>query len=168
MEYSLLKQIVPNRFYYPSLSSAHPTHYPSFDCVNPGIGNVSSPFSYFVPSHFYSNPNVKQKAIPNNQSNEAIIEQDGKGDETNIEALPSASDQDKKLDTEEEEILNELNQKKRKNLDPAIYKSFLHPKKIKTETLKLEAVGKKVRPTNTTEKLEKSVGKKVVHKFKFE
>ena len=67
-----------------------------------------------------------------------------KGDETNIEAVASTSDEGKKF-TEEEEILNELNQKKRKNLDPAIYKSFLHPKKIKTETSKIENLMKKIK-----------------------
>ena len=175
MEYSLLKQIVPNRFYYPINFSAHPTHYPSFDCINPGVGNISSPFTYFVPSHFFSNPNLKTKNVPIDlMKEESLLQQEGKGDETKVDSNLVVVPDSKKLDssTEEEEILNKLNENKRKNLDPAIYDSFLHPKKIKTETLKLQSTAPKLKSLNT-EKIEKGAAvntsnKKVMHKFKFE
>ena len=81
MEFSLLKQIVPNRFYLPSSFSTHPSHQPGFDCINPGIGNVVQPFSFFVPTFFQSNPNLKSKRIPDEAPVTPHIELEGKGNE---------------------------------------------------------------------------------------
>lgn len=176
MEYSLLKQIVPNRSYFPIGISTHPTHFPGFDCINPGIGNVASPFSYFVPTHFTTNPNLQVKNR-DTQNIETPESQEGKGKELiakesqvteNAETEVGNSASSSK-DEESEKILNELNARKKKLLDSAIYESFLHPKRIKTEILHLKNVQKakelKVPKIKVTEKTPLS---NVKHKFKFE
>lgn len=140
MEYSLLKLIVPNKSYYPISATAHASHFPSFDCVNPGIGNVASPYSYFVSSHFFSNPNLKTKFFSNDTKLDNEQEGGGKDVQKDKELNPEASSSilQKNTEDETEEILNELNAKKKKLLDQSIYESFLHPKKIKTEVLVLK------------------------------
>ena len=174
MEYSLLKQIVPNRSYFPLGISTHPTHFPGFDCINPGIGNVASPFSYFVPSHFKTNPNLQIKQQP---AQEVIIpfEQEGKGPEPDL----TESDKSEEIESTSEDsqkILNQLNARKKKLLDEAIYESFLHPKKIKTETLHLKASPQKPILTKANQvkdkplplKLPNTKSQNLKHKFKFE
>ena len=178
MEFSLLKQIVPNRFYFPTGISTNPTHYPGFDCINPGIGNVAQPFSYFVPTFSNSNANVKTKIIPTEVAqNDATFEQDGKGNDEiskDVSSQESVSSQENNLEKEsdsEKKILDELNAKKRKLLDSAIYESFVHPKKIKTETLqlnppKIQKHNLQESTLNQTKKILSS--KPIKHKFKFE
>ena len=170
MEYSLLKQIVPNRSYFPLGIATHPTHYPGFDCINPGIGNVASPYSYFVPSHFITNPNLQVKQKPQLEHELIDTEQAGKGTETSQNVETESEIEGGAEDTEK--ILSELNAKQKKLLDKAIYESFLHPKRIKTETVQLKPSVQKLK-VNTkgqgnTEKISKSNVKEVKHKFKFE
>ena len=73
------------------------------------------------------------------------------------------------LETQEtdQNVINELNSKKRKLLDPTIYESFTHPKKIKTESLilsipKTPKINKEVISTS------KKQSNALKHKFKFE
>ena len=178
MEYSLLKQIVPNRSYFPLGISTHPTHFPGFDCVNPGIGNVTSPYSYFVPSHFQANPNLHVKQQPKQLIEP--VEQEGKGSESpelskndKISEIPEIESDNGSEETEK--ILNLLNARKKKLLDTAIYESFLHPKKIKTETLHLKASAQKTKVSKVSKaeqeknmKLNNSQASSLKHKFKFE
>lgn len=182
MEYSLLKQIVPNKAYFPIGATSHPSHFPGFDCVNPGIGNVASPFTYFVPSHSFSNPNIKVKKFL--REKDIVHEQEGRGDDTtkdeDQEPLSTTSILPQSTDEETEEILNKLNARKKKLLDQAIYESFLHPKKIKTEVLKLTHNNPKAKSKTKVEGVEHSKDKKISeihkehkeklikHKFKFE
>ena len=75
-------------------------------------------------------------------------------------------------ENDEEKILNELNAHKKRHLDSAIYESFLHPKKIKTETLVLNqklAPKKEVAKKDTKSDSSKIISnEKIKHKFKFE
>ena len=180
MEYSLLKQIVPNRFYLPAGFSTHPTHYPGFDCINPGFGNVAQPYSFFVPSFFQPNPYLKTKQIPTDpkKDNEEKIEFEGKGSENTQSDVVNNSKSLEKTETEEN-VLDDLNSKKRKLLDTAIYESFTHPKKIKTESLLLTSQKNKKydaikdnKPSNVSQTSKQSKRqeqvKSVKHKFKFE
>ena len=179
MEFSLLKQIVPNRFYFPSGISTHPTHYPGFDCINPGIGNVAQPYTFFVPTYFQSNTHTKIKNVPIEvQKSDDLIEQDGKGSEESTEnsanhpnPVEEISKKIQETDNNDKNVLDELNQRKRKLLDAAIYESFVHPKKIKTETLqlhppKIQKHNLQESTLNQTKKILSS--KPIKHKFKFE
>ena len=176
MEYSLLKQIVPNRFYLPSGIVTHPTHYPGFDCVNPGIANVAQPYSFFVPSFFQQNANLKIKQIPA----EPVIEKnelEGKGNvETDESQSRPEEKSSEKIAVRVENVLDELNEKKRKLLDSAIYESFTHPKKIKTESLslisrknqKVDAIKEAKLSSNSLKTNKVLTSKQMKHKFKFE
>ena len=188
MDYMLLKQIVPNRFYLPPTFSAHPTNYPGFDCVNPGIGNIASPYSFFVASHFMSNPNLRKKLVPSQEH--SVVDksaQEGNGaQEENADVTINNINENKIANTienkkkvggngnsdDDEKILNSLNEHKRKLLDASIYESFVHPKKIKTETLSLNLPKSskiKVAPTKIQLKTSGSNELKTLkHKFKFE
>ena len=181
MEFSLLKQIVPNRFYFPSGISTHPTHYPGFDCINPGIGNVAQPYTFFVPTYFQSNTHTKIKNVPIEvQKSDDLIEQDGKGSEESTEnsanhpnPVEEISKKIQETDNNDKNVLDELNQRKRKLLDAAIYESFVHPRKIKTESLLLNKLNNPKVPTKETlvsaPKVNRTVpSKPIKHKFKFE
>ena len=167
MEFSLLKQIVPNRFYLPSSFSTHPSHQPGFNYINPGIGNVVQPFSFFVPTFFQSNPNLKSKRIPDEAPVTPHIELEGKGNEIeetkpeNVEKVDNESDAD-------QNILDELNSKKRKLLDASIYESFTHPKKIKTESLILKSANSAKSSQGVSSTKINKGPKEIKHKFKFE
>jgi hypothetical protein len=125
MEYNLLKQIEPNLGFLPyagfSLSST-----PAKDFVNPGVGQLSREFNLFVPLSFETKTHMIQKV------GEIINEDDqaGEGEDSNDNDVMQQDDISVSATNNDENPM-EFNEKKRKNLDPGVYESFMNPKKIK-------------------------------------
>lgn len=113
MEYNLQKTLnaQSNSF------SLHLTGFPSNDLVTPGFGQLVNHFSMYVPLN--ASPSIHTVV----KEKEEIL-QEGRG-------ADSAKNDEKK-------ILDELNSKKRKLLEDPIYESFIHPKVIKTESIRIE------------------------------
>jgi hypothetical protein len=155
MEYNLLKTIengigapfIP-REQFPNLSS-----YPATDFVNPGIGQISRLYSFYVP--LYSNRNLHQLQKKNSLEN---LEGSGVAEES----------QSNTEQTEQEEELNkdplEFNLEKRKRMGSPVQESFLHPKLIKTDKI-IFKTPKKSEKKDT--KVIKDIKSDVKHKFKF-
>ena len=167
MEYNLLKQIVPNRSYLPYSFNFRQSSTPGFDCVIPGIGNVASPFTFFVPSYNPLHAHLKKKVTVQ----VTTVDQEGKGSderESEDSKLPEQAQQSES--SLKKEILDELNKNKRKLLDEAIYESLVHPKKIKTETVLLRPEQNLTRFTKITKPVAQNHVKTntMNHKFKFE
>ena len=161
MEYNLLKTIesplssaVTNQI-IPRLSP-----YPATDYVNPGLGQISRLYNFYVPLPAnYNLHHIKKKVANVNVSEN--LEGFGKveSDKTN----------DEQFSQDEDPI--EFNEIKRKRLGEPIQDSFLHPKLIKTNKITFESEPSK--PKKLSEKSKSTltktepmkVEKVVKHKF---
>jgi hypothetical protein len=167
MEYNLQKSITSslNDLLLPPYGRQPLTSFPARDYVTPGIGQITSLYSFVVPLYSEISPyNIKKQV--------EIIQGDqiGSGTESStIEpstSLPMSSTvsplmNDPKESVEVETKPNiEENERKRKLLGDGIEQSFLHPKVFKTKTVTLEQKSKVAVP-----RLVKP--KPINHKFKF-
>ena len=142
MEYQLLKTIEPSLAIFQN-NPAHPilSPYPAFDFVNPGLGQISRIFSFYVPLHASSNLHGLKKKVAISQADnlegfgEVVENSDVVEDESNLIKKQLESDP------------IEFNEAKRQRLGSGIHDSFLNPKVIKT--------GKIVFTKNTPESNEK-------------
>ena len=153
MEYGLLKTLDQS----PSSSSfINITPFPSTDCITPGFGQVVNQFSLYIPIHQKPSLHTVVKSIES-ESIELEKVQDGGG------SIQAASNDSSNTD----EILNKLNEKKRKLLDDSIYSSFLHPKLIKTETIPIQSAKKVQKGKGVKQSNEIQPTKTLSHKFQF-
>ena len=153
MEYNLLKTIengigapfMPKER-FPKLSS-----YPANDFVNPGVGQITRLYSFYVP--LYSNRNLHELEKKNSLEN---LEGSGDIEETDSNILGEQLNKDPV----------EFNLEKRKRMGSPVQESFLHPKLIKTDKIFF----KTHKNTNSSErkpKLDVFQKLNVKHKFKF-
>lgn len=147
------------------LGVAHPfiSSTPSTDYVIPGSGQLVHLFPSFVPIYSRNSSTIEKKVAP---------QLDGHGNESSSVEEPSS---DADLLNSEPEPSTSKGQKR--SLSPGILDSFLHPKLLKTDTIKLEAkptvtksVTKSVAPQNKSKSVKNSVApqnKSGGHRFKF-
>lgn len=148
----------------------------SDDLILPGIGQILNFNSVIMPLHnaFDLTKIEKQNDF------EIELEQSGAGNEIDSEdsaEITSETNGEKDMGLEnksevEESELN-LNERKRKQLDPSIYESFMHPKMFKTHKIVLDEKSN-VKKSKTVSKQQKSptstiiqndTVKKIKHKF---
>ena len=145
MEYNLLKSIesplsaVVTKQIFPRLSP-----YPATDYVNPGLGQISRLYNFYVPLPTNYNLHQINKKITNVSDN---LEGFGKvdSDKTNVEEDSTIGEEDP----------IEFNEIKRKRLGEPIHESFLHPKLIKTDKIQF---GDEV-PSKAKQLTKKSISK---------
>ena len=136
-----------------------------FEDETPGIGQIVPYDNFIVPLHHNSDLTTIFK--------ESITEQLGGGQEIDEkEETTPLDNNDKTFEIQEENVeksgSNNLKKNesttKRKNMDPAIFDSFMHPKMFKTKLVSLDSNSQS---KNTVKKNESSVEKKLPkHKFK--
>lgn len=160
MEYNLLKTIepviggitCPNEM-YPRLTS-----FPAADYVNPGVGQISRLYSFYVPLYNKESTHMRQKKV-----NVLELEGSGSAEITQEEPITETNEIKMQLQTDPETF----NEMKRKRMGSPIHESFLHPK-IKTDKIVFEKPKKTKKSTNTFEVVNEKSGKPVKHKFVFE
>jgi len=149
MEYNLLKQIEPN-FLTPMANSTYPTlsAYPAIDYVNPGLGQISRLYSFYVPL-FNNDSTYKIEKTTGSK----VSEQLGSGVTTETDETPSIDP-------------ITFNNRKRKLLGDGVFDSFMHPHFVKTKKISLEKTEKK--PKQVPQKTENEKKPKAeMHQFKF-
>ena len=177
MEYQLLKTIEPNLGLcrnppFPQLSP-----YPAFDYVNPGVGQISRLFSFYVPIHTRPNLHSLEKKVSLNETvplNEADNREGfGAGEE-------EVSEESKEIKRQLESDPLEFNESKKQRMGAPIHNAFLSPKVIKTNKIVLvqktqspknekiqETKSAKIEPRVVDKKLPQIVKSKANHKFQF-
>lgn len=174
MEYNLLKTFETNFGYSGSENDIF-----SDDLILPGIGQILNFNSVIMPLH------NAQDFTKIAKKNDLQIEQTGGGNESidiseekNIEPESEKAphiEEDTNLDTEKKNELEDseliLNERKRKQLDPSIYESFMHPKMFKTNKITIQNTSVKKASKDTKKKdlsvnvMKNDTVKKVKHKF---
>jgi hypothetical protein len=149
MEYNLQKSINPslNDLLLPAHVKTPLTAFPAKDYVTPGIGQITSLYSFIVPLYSEISPyNIKKQVevIQGDQIGSGI-------DPSTTDPSTSTSSSDPPLINEaqkndETKLYLEGNDRKRKLLDDGIEQSFLHPKVFKTKTVNLEQKSQAVVP----------------------
>jgi hypothetical protein len=141
MEFNLQKTIEPNLPQYLSLSQTYPhlSSLPGHTVVVPGVGNIISNPTFFVPLRQAVNQHLIKKSLDFSDN------QEGLGTESNDNL------KEEQVDTQiPNNDKNELNDRKRKLMDPAIFEAFNHPTfKSKTVILnqtKKETTGGGIHP----------------------
>ena len=162
MEYSLLKTI-ESAYTAPQITfSSNPrlSPYPAFDFVNPGLGQISRLFSFYVPLHSSANTHTIRKKVelPLATNLEGFGNQNTEEEQEDVEEIP-----EKDIDP------LEYNNLKRKQMGAAVQESFLHPKVIKTDTINLAVQPKNISKNNlsSTIRLPEKAPAKNMKKHKF-
>ena len=162
MEYNLQKTL--------SNETDYESHYPidfnteCFEDLTPGIGQIVPYDNFIVPLHNNSDLTTIFK--------EPIVEQLGGGQE--IEDKDETSGIDAEINSENNEIQDKTNDKsvekvqniegvKRKNMDSAIFDSFMHPKMFKTKFVSLD---KNVVNTSSKNTVKKTMNKQNLQRKK--
>ncbi len=177
MEYKLLKTIEPNFVInVPNEMMPRLTPFPATDYVNPGVGQITRLYSFYVPLHV--------KSLHSQTKNEPNVEaqmQEGSGN-VEPELINNESDNESENVLETNSDLNpiEYNEQKLKRLGPAVQESFLHPKIFKTGKLSLSSSSKiptqsqstsqnllHIKKTNNENKSNSIKSKTIKHKFQF-
>ena len=127
MEYSNLREIESSIGFVEPSMGFRLTSTPAFDYVNPGVGQVSSEDSIYVPIYSNNSPYAIEKIGSSNQDGEGAKSEDIEMQKGDPESVTNPL---------------EYNEKKRKLMGTDIHESFLHPKKIKTAKLTLPSAGK--------------------------
>jgi hypothetical protein len=161
MEYKLLKTIErPMCTLMPNETLPRLSPYPAFDFVNPGLGQISRLYSFYVPLHTRKNLHSIEKKIENVNT-----------DTANLDSLEGGGIVEDINDTETKQLNEDpltFNEKRKKRLGSPVHESFLHPKFVKTNHIYL--------PNSTTSKTKKrseidtksGSGSKIIkHKFQF-
>ena len=156
----MLKTIEPNwatTVLPPTLPNL--TAFPATDYINPGLGQISRLFSFYVPLHSQNHLHTVTKKV-----NTVNLEGSGSDDIKKDESEPSKDDITEPSVSDDIDPM-EFNETKRKRLGPAIQESFLHPKLIKTNKIVFKKpLSKKV---NEVIKTELKPKKEIKHKFQF-
>ena len=160
MEYNLQKTL--------SNESDYEFHYPidfnteSFEDLAPGIGQIVPYDNFIVPLHNNSDLTTIFK--------EPTIEQLGGGQEIdkNDETYENTNEVQEETNEKSNENIKNFEPTKRKNMDSAIFESFMHPKMFKTKLVSLEknvtTKNTVKKPSEETKPPEKTKSQK--HKFK--
>jgi len=162
MEYNLLKTIEPNLgMQMCPVRNPHLTPYPAIDYVNPGLGQATRLFSFYVPLHSNQSPFTIEK-----QEDNAMSQEGGSKDLISNDSNSMNEDLG-------DDILDplEFNNRKRKLMGDAIQSSFMHPK-IVTGTIELEPQSKvKKKTVSVKSEMDKNKvgkGRNLKHKFQFD
>ena len=165
MEYSLLKTI-ESGFGSPFIPNSYPTltAYPSRDYVNPGLGQISRLYSFYVPLHSDYNLHTLKKKV-DLKSSENL---EGSGISTENDDLTQTSEHvDEETSYNDPQQYNEI---KRKRMGSPIQDAFLHPKVIKTDKIIFASSSKQPpkqpKETKTLPKISNNT-KYPKHKFQF-
>jgi hypothetical protein len=154
MEHNLQKNI-GSSFLAPIANSTYPilSSFPANDFVNPGLGQISRLYSFYVP------------LFNNNQSTYKIEKEIAS---ENIEQLGAGNGVTNK--TKEVDNSNDIddpisfNEQKRKRLGDDVFDSFMHPKFVKTKKISIQNNPTHLKKTKShSEKKTKNVN----HQFKF-
>jgi hypothetical protein len=158
MEYNLLKTIEPNLGLMMSNETLpRLTAYPATDYVNPGLGQITRLFSFYVPLYTQRDLHLTQK-----KSGDVSAEMlEGKGEETSDNK--DNSQETEKNTEDSDDFIEQFNDLKRKKMDPGVFDSFHHPKKIKTDSITFASNSK----TKTINHQSPKSTKNVKHKFQF-
>ena len=156
MEYNLLKTIErPMALLMPTETLPRLTPYPATDFVNPGLGQISRLYSFYVPLYTQKNIHAIEKKVEN------VDNLEGNGQASTVT----------EVENELEANPIEFNDNKRKRLGSPVHESFLHPKMIKTDHIYLKQLPKtevkKIEKTKTAEPKVYHESKTVKHKFQF-
>ena len=170
MEYNLLKSIEPNcGIRVPNEKFPNLTPFPAADYINPGLGQISRLYSFYVPLYSRKNLHTLQKQAPN--TNAESLEGFGSAEEkTEVkndvkEDIVDSSEKDE-IESQLQSNPLEFNANKRKKLGDGIHESFLYPKIIKTDKLFLPSNNTKRDKKETTfERKTNKSDKPVKHKF---
>ena len=170
MEYNLLKTIEPNLgLMIPSQTSAtmpRLSSVPSIDCVNPGLGQISRLYSFYVPLHSKQSLHLVEK-------NEPQVEPSNQEGGGNIEMDESSQEIDNTEISEDTEKVTpeQFNEMRKKRLGSPIHASFLHPKMIKTDKIIFKlpnSVKSEKKPVSKNPVLKtNNESKPIKHKFQF-
>ena len=141
MEFKLLKTI-ENGFTtggMPKQTLPNLTPFPATDFVNPGLGQISRLYSFYVPT--YSNKNLhelrKQSLLETHENLEGFGASENQLNQENSE-----TSEQKLIESQILMDPNELNERNKKRMGSAIHDAFLHPKVIKTDKLMLKPFSK--------------------------
>jgi hypothetical protein len=162
MEYNLLKTIErPMALLMPQETLPRLTPFPATDFVNPGLGQISRLYSFYVPLYTQKNIHTIEKQIEV-QDNTNL---EGSGENSNF------NEEKKNEETFSENAPHsnpiEFNDNKRKRMGSPIHESFLHPKFIKTDRILMKPVHEKTTKNEKHSDLSINESKKVKHKFQF-
>jgi hypothetical protein len=159
MEYNLQKTIECNLRMFPQSTYPRLSAYPSNNFVQPGLGNISKLDSFYVPLHSHS----FKHEIKKNSEKTSESEQLGGGENEELLDASSISDSD------EESIVQKLNERKRKMLGVGVFDSFMHPKPFKTKkiVLKKNSESKKFKTEKIGNGSKVQEQKSTNHKFQF-
>jgi hypothetical protein len=172
MEYNLQKQITSSDFHLIVPSSSRPslTSFPARDFVTPGVAQITSLYSFYVP--LYSESSLYN--IQKNQNIDLIQgNQVGSGVEKEMQDL--AQDEtlintpNETLINKPNESLESLNADRKRKLSEGIEHSFLHPKIFQTKTVHIEQKShpKKLKPDIKADTSKPKTSKETVIKHKF-
>jgi hypothetical protein len=161
MEYNLLKTIEPNfmaSMMMPNSSYPNLTNFPAIDFVNPGVGQITQMYSFYVP--LFNDANIHK--IQKQDENE--LEQIGLGKDITEPQNNETSD-DIQIDNDDPLKFNE---RKRKLLGEGVFDSFMHPKfKTKTISLEKKSSRKEEKPKDKIQTKAEKRKKNVSHHFEF-
>jgi hypothetical protein len=142
MEYNVLKSFETNFGYTGDFDMFND------DLIIPGIGQILSFSSLIVPLHnIHDETKIEkqteigtvneQSGAGNGELNPTVSDLSEVAEVSNLDKIEHAS-------TNIEDTTEALNDRKRKQMDPSIYNSFMHPKMFKTHKISLE------KPSNVT------------------
>ena len=169
MEYNLLKTIESNfgSFRVPNENLPKLTPFPGTDYVNPGLGQISRLYSFYVP--MYSNKNVhtlqKKVADTNAQSLEGFGNIAETTEEPKDETIKDTKSESDEIESQLRSNPLEFNANKRKKLGEPIHESFLHPKLIKTDKLFINSRPESKKKPSSNASSSKTSNKPIKHKF---
>ena len=133
-----------------------------FDSVTPGIGQIVPDDDFIVPLYNNSDFTTIMK-----EDNLDTLEQIGGGQDEDLEQ--QENDQSSEAITQTNLTDSSELERKRKQMDPEIYESFMHPKLFKTNTLSFDSHKKEKKKDLKTEKEKEKIkqigGKASKHKF---
>ena len=168
MEYNLQKKIEPNLL--PQMpNSTYPvlTSYPAFDYINPGLGQISRLYSFYVPLFNDSNVHKIEKEINGNESNQSGA---GKNEIETTQIGTGKNDETSEIQLKNDDLIEDpekFNERKRKILGDGLFDSFLHPKTpFKIKKISLEKPKKKVEKNEKTQNQKKKSAQND-HNFQF-
>jgi hypothetical protein len=149
MEYNLQKTVEPNLHQYLKINQPYPhlTSYPAHNLVVPGVGNVLSNPTFFVPLQQRQDPHLIKKSVDFSNNQEGLGTETSNNQLKEQDSSASLSSEIQNPPPEESQI--EVNNRKRKLMDPIIFDAFSHPSfKSKTVVLnptKEDKAGKGIR-----------------------
>jgi hypothetical protein len=160
MEYNLQKTIQPGLNYFLTVNQRYPhlTPFPGHTLVVPGVGNVISSPTFFVPLNSFANPTLLKKRVDFSHNQDGLGLEESKNES---EAKTKVEEAHSSLVPETSGIITNKEQK----MDPAVLEAFQHPS-FKSKTVVLNSLK---RQKNGNEVLSPpSKKQKIVHSHNFQ